>query len=134
MKPLSWPQAARASIAIVGCWTVADSAYAGLTVNPGLSVRNDCGQEIAIAVHYKAGTGWATTSFVNIPARGTKERVASSTNSVFYYYAESLSGKHKWAGDKNFKVDGKVYGMKKKELTLDEQRNRFLLTLSCAAG
>lgn len=109
----------------------AAAATASMTVTPGLAVTNACNTDIAIAVHYKASTGWRTTSFVSIPARKTKERVASSDNSVFYYYAQSLSGKQRWSGDHDFAVDGKPYPMKKKTLDWDEDRNRYHLKLTC---
>ena len=76
-----------------GLLSLAVSANATMRVNPGLTVTNACNEDIAIAVHYKGNTGWSNTSFVSIPARKTRERVASSNNSIFYYYAESLSGK-----------------------------------------
>lgn len=109
-------------------------AQASLTVTPGLTVINVCGQEIAIAVRYKATSGWTTTSFVNVRAGGSRDRVASTNNSIIYFYAQSLSGKHKWAGDVNHKVDGQVYGMKKKQLELDSERNRYVLSLSCSGN
>ena len=121
------------SIMVCSAWSLALPAQATLIANPALAVRNQCGHEIAIAVRYKTGTGWATTSFVNVKPRATRERVASSNNRVFYYYAESLSGNHKWRGDKQVMVEGKSYGMKEKTLTLDTERNRFLLTLSCGS-
>jgi uncharacterized membrane protein len=120
----------RDAAAIAGGMTAA-LALAALSVTPGLTVRNKCNQDIVIAVHYRAASGWATTPFVSVAAGRSVDRVASSDNAIFYYYAESLSGGHKWAGDQNFRVDGKPYPMKKKELELDSQRNRFLLLLSC---
>lgn len=107
------------------------SANATMTVTPGLAVTNACNTDITIAVHYKGSTGWNTTSFVNIPARKTKERVASSSNSIFYYYAESVSGKIRWSGDRNFTVEGKAYPMKRMDLERDEDRNRYHLQLTC---
>ena len=110
------------------------SANATLTVNPGLTITNACNTDIAIALHYKGNTGWSTTSFVSIPAKKTKERVVSSNNSIFYYYAESLSGKTRWSGDRNFTVEGKAYPMKKTTLDWDEQRNRYHLRLTCRSA
>lgn len=121
---------------IAGLFFPAVPVNATLTVNPGLTVRNKCGAGIAIAVHYKGNTGWNTTSFVTIPAGIQKERVVSSNNSVFYYYAETLSGspKVRWSGDNNWKVDGKLYPMKKTTLNLDTERNRYYLQLNCRSG
>jgi uncharacterized membrane protein len=116
---------------IAGLLALVVSANASLTVTPGLTVTNACDTDIAIAVHYKGNTGWSTTSFVSIPAKRTKERVVSSNNSIFYYYAESLSGKVRWSGDRNFAVEGKAYSMKKTSLDLDEDRNRYHLRLTC---
>jgi uncharacterized membrane protein len=120
--------------AIAACLLPTLTANATLTVTPGLAVTNACNTEIAIAVHYKANTGWATTSFVSIPANRTKERVASSSNSIFYYYAESTSGKVRWSGDSNFPVEGKAYPMKKTQLEWDEDRNRYHLRLTCRSA
>ena len=116
---------------IAGLLFPALSANATLTVTPGLTVTNACNTDIAIAVHYKGNTGWSTTRFVTIPANKTRERVASSDNSIFYYYAESLSGKIRWAGDRNFAVEGKAYPMKQTDLNWDEDRNRYHLRLTC---
>lgn len=107
------------------------AANATQTITPGLTVTNACNADIAIAVHYKGNTGWSTTSFVTIPAGRTKERVASSSNSIFYYYAETLSGKIRWAGDSDFAVGGRAYPMKKTKLDRDEERNRYYLRLTC---
>jgi uncharacterized membrane protein len=114
-----------------GLLSLAVSANATMRVNPGLTVTNACNEDIAIAVHYKGNTGWSTTSFVSIPARKTRERVASSNNSIFYYYAESLSGKIRWTGDRKFPVEGKAYPMKKMTLDWEEDRNRYHLRLTC---
>lgn len=122
------------AVLVAGLLLPAVATHASLTVTPGLTVTNTCNTDIAIAVHYKAGTGWSTTSFVSIPARKTKERVASSSNSIFYYYAESASGKYRWTGDKNFAVAGKVYPMKRTALDLDEDRNRYHLRLTCRSA
>jgi uncharacterized membrane protein len=119
---------------IAGLLFPAVSANATLTVTPGLAVTNACHTDIAIAVHYKGNRGWSTTSFVSIPAKKTKERIVSSDNSIFYYYAESLSGKIRWAGDKNFPVEGKAYPMKKTTLDWDEERNRYHLRLTCRSA
>jgi hypothetical protein len=109
------------------------SAHATLNVTPGLTVTNACGADIAIAVHSKGNAGWSTTPFYTIRARGSRERVVSSDNSIFYYYAESLSGnpRIRWSGDKNFTVDGKVYPMKETRLNRDDDRNRYHLRLTC---
>jgi len=120
--------------AIAGCLLPVLAANATMTVTPGLTVTNACNREIAIAVHYKANLGWTTTSFVTIPANKTRERVASSDNSVFYYYAESESGKYRWSGDNNFRVEGKAYPMKKTTLDWDEGRNRYHLRLTCRSA
>jgi uncharacterized membrane protein len=109
------------------------SAVASLTVNPGLTVSNRCDRDITIAVHYKSHNGWSTTSFVNVRARGQQERVASSNNSIFLYYAQTISGhpELRWAGDQSQTVDGKVYPMRSTQLALDRERNRFLLQINC---
>lgn len=119
---------------IAGLLCPALSANATLTVTPGLTVTNACNTDIAIAVHYKGNTGWSTTRFVSIPAKKTKERLASSNNSIFYYYAESLSGKIRWAGDRTFTVEGKAYPMKRTQLSRDEERNRYHLRLTCGSA
>ena len=108
-------------------------AWADLTVTPGLTVSNRCPKDVIIAVHYKDSRGnWTTTPFTSIRARGQKERVASSDNSVFYYYAESTTGSStRWSGDRETKVEGKTYPMKEKKLKLDRERNRYLLELTC---
>ena len=109
------------------------SAGASQTVTPGLTVSNQCHKDIVIAVHYKNSRGnWNTTPFTNIRARTQKNAVASSDNSIFYYYAESTTGKPtRWSGESNFKVEGKTYPMKKMRLDLDEKRNRYHLELTC---
>jgi len=117
--------------AIAGCLLPALTAHASMTVTPALAVTNACNTDIAIAVHYKANTGWTTTSFVTIPANRTRERVASSGNSIFYYYAESTSSRYRWSGDSDFRVEGKAYPMKKTKLERDDDRNRYHLRLSC---
>ena len=117
--------------AIAGCLLPVLTANASMTVTPALAVTNTCNTDVAIAVHYKANAGWTTTSFVSIPAKKTKDRVASSSNSIFYYYAESVSGKYRWSGDHDFRVEGKAYPMKKTSLDWDEDRNRYHLRLTC---
>ena len=64
--------------------------------------------------------------------------MASSDNSVFYDYAVSTPGSPtRWAGDREVKVEGTIYQMKGKnqmkgkKLTLDRERNRYLLELTC---
>ncbi len=107
-------------------------AGASLTVTPGLTVQNKCPSDIMIAVYYLNQKRWMTTPFINIPAHATKDNVAYSDNSVFYYYAESLSGKKvAWSGNRNQEVGGKIYPMKMKTLELDKDRNRYYLGLSC---
>ena len=78
--------------------------------------------------------GWSTTSFVNVRARGQQDRVASSNNSIFLYYAQTIYGRPelRWAGDQNKTVDGKVYPMRSTQLALDRERNRFLLQMQLA--
>ena len=108
-------------------------ARASLTVTPGLTVSNRCNRDITIAVYYKNSRGsWTATSFTNIRARGQKEAVASSNNSIFYYYAESTTGSPvRWTGNREVKVEGKNYSMKEARLNLDQERNRYLLELTC---
>jgi uncharacterized membrane protein len=120
--------------AIAALLLTAAAADASLTVTPGLAVTNACSTEIAIAVRYKANTGWSTTSFVSIPPGRTKERVASSSNSIFYYYAETTSGKVRWSGDRTVAVGGRDYPMKKTTLDLDDERNRYHLRLTCRSA
>ncbi len=123
----------RAVMMMAGFLLWAAPAGASLTVTPGLTVSNRCNKDIVIAVHYKDSRGnWTTTSFTSIRAGGKKERVASSDNSIFYYYAESTTGSPtRWFGDRDTKVEGKTYPMKEKKLNLDRERNRFLLELTC---
>jgi len=101
--------------------------------DPGLTVSNRCPKDIIIAVRYNDCRGnWTTMSFASIRARGQKERVASSDNSVFYDYAVSTPGSPtRWAGDREVKVEGTIYQMKGKKLILDRERNRYLLELTC---
>ena len=120
---------------IAGLLFPAVSAHASQTVTPALAVTNACNSDIAIAVHYRdSQRRWRTTSFVSIPAKKTTERLISSDNSIFYYYAESLSGKIRWAGDKNFTVEGKAYPMKETALDWEEDRNRYHLRLTCRSA
>ena len=123
-----------ASVLIAGLLFSAVSAQAALTVTAGLTVTNACNRDIVIAVHYKgSGGGWITTPFVSIPANRTMDRVVSSDNSIFYYYAESQSdARVRWTGDNGFKVNGRVYPMKKAALNWDEGRNRYHLRLTCS--
>jgi hypothetical protein len=109
-------------------------ASASLTVTPGLTVSNRCNRDIIIAVYYKDSRGnWASTSFTSIRARGQKEDVASSNNSIFYYYAESTTGSPiRWAGNREVKVEGKSYSMIEARLNLDRERNRYFLELKCS--
>jgi uncharacterized membrane protein len=112
------------------------AAHASLTVTPSLTVENRCHKDIIVAVHYKGSRGnWDTTSFVRIPARSPKQAVAYSNNSIFYYYAESTtgSGKTRWSGNRNTRVEGQIYPMKQVSLNFDRQRNRFYLGLNCKA-
>jgi uncharacterized membrane protein len=118
---------------IAGILLLPVSVGATLTVNPGLTVHNKCASDIIIAVHYMDTRGtWRTTSFIYIPSGAEKNSVVSSRNTVFYYYAETTSGKQaRWSGDQNLEVDGKIYPMKKTILSLDRERNRFYLDLQC---
>ncbi len=117
--------------ALAACLQLPAIAFASQTVTPGLTVHNKCPKDIVIAVHYKDSRGnWTTSPFINIRARQTRRAVVSSPNRVFYYYAESTSGRpSRWTGDKNFKVDGKVYPMK--ERTLERENNQYTLSLTC---
>src|SRR5262245_42107145 len=121
------------AVVMAGFLLWAAPAGASLTVTPGLTVSNRCNKDIVIAVYYKDSRGnWTTTSFTSIRAGGQKERVASSDNSIFYYYAESTTGSPtRWSGDRDTKIEGKTYPMKEKKLNLDRERNRFLLELTC---
>jgi uncharacterized membrane protein len=115
---------------IAGFFISTSSAYASLTVTPGLTIHNKCRQDIAVAVRYKASTGnWATAPFTTIRAGQQQNAVVSSNNSIFYYYAEGPSGR--WSGDHNVRVGQKIYAMKEKRLELDRQRNRYYLGLTC---
>jgi hypothetical protein len=109
------------------------SAGASQTVTPGLTVSNQCHKDIVIAVHYKDSRGnWNTTPFTNIRARTQKNAVVSSDNAIFYYYAESTTGKPtRWSGESHFKVDGKSYPMKRMRLDLDQKLQRYHLELTC---
>lgn len=109
-------------------------AHASLTVTPGLTVANRCGKNIILAVRYKNSRGtWTTSSFVGINARNTKDNVVSTNNSIIYYYAESMdsANKTRWSGDHKVTIDGTVYHMKRKELTLNTDQNRYRLNLTC---
>jgi len=103
-------------------------------VNPTLTVANRCGQSIIFAVRYKTSSGaWTTSPFIGINGNDTKNNVVSTNNSIIYYYAESMSETHKtrWSGDHNATIDGKVYAMKRKALTLNADQNRYRLSLNC---
>ena len=64
-------------------------------------------------------------------ARLNKRRF-SSDNAIFYYYAESTTGKPtRWSGESHFKVDGKSYPMKRMRLDLDQKLQRYHLELTC---
>jgi hypothetical protein len=122
-----------ATVVVAGSLLPSTFAAASLTVTPGLTVKNACNKDIVIAVHYRdSRRNWTTASFTSIRARQQKDRVVSSDNSVFYYYAESTTGKpSRWAGDRNFKVEGKVYPMRKATLNFDRPRNRYYLEITC---
>jgi hypothetical protein len=106
-------------------------AQASLTVVPGLTVHNKCPWDLAIAVRYKDVRGyWTTSGFTTVLARQRKERVISSDNSVFYYYAETSRGT-RWSGDRNVQVEGKTYPMKQTRLTFNRNSNSFTLGLVC---
>ena len=121
------------AIVVVGLLIPPASAGASQTVTPGVTVNNRCHKDIIFAIHYKDGRGiWNTSPFISIPARTQKNAVVSSDNAIFYYYAESTTGSpSRWSGERNFKVEGKTYPMKKAELDLDRQRKRFYLELTC---
>jgi uncharacterized membrane protein len=88
------------------------SARASLTVTPGLTVHNKCGQHISVAVRYKASSGhWSTTPFTGISAREQKNGIAYSNNSIFHYYAEGAG--RRWSGDHNVRVGQKLYPMRR---------------------
>jgi|KBSMisStaDraftv2_1062788.scaffolds.fasta_scaffold100925_4 hypothetical protein len=111
-------------------------ANATMTVTPALDVHNKCNRDIAIAVHYKdlqAG-GWRNTPFVVIRANGYKDRIVSSDNSIFYYYAETVDGGPKvaWDGnERNETVQGRTVSMRMKQLTFDRDQNQYRLNLTC---
>ena len=105
------------------------TAHASMTVTPALTVKNACREDIMFAVHYKDRSEWATTPFIRIAAGQQNDRVVSSDNSIFYYYAESATTR--WAGNENKMVRGKMYPMRKKMLEFDAQRNRYYLALTC---
>lgn len=121
------------TVVVAGFLLAVALAEASMTVTPGLTVRNRCDKNIIVAVYYKDSSGdWTTTSFTSIRAAGEQERVASSDNSIFYYYAESTTGSpSRWSGDRQTNVRGKTYPMKRTKLTLDQDRNRYVLELSC---
>lgn len=121
-------------VLLAGVSLAPTSVGASFTVTPGLTVHNKCHKDIVIAVRYRDGGGtWRTTPFNSIPARARRSRVVSSDNSIFYYYAESTSGKpSRWTGDHNVRVEGKVYPMRRKELDLDRDDNRYSLELTCS--
>jgi hypothetical protein len=102
---------------------------ASLTVTPGLTVHNKCRYDVSVAVRYKDRGTWTTSPFTAIRAGQREERVVSSNNSVFYYYAEG--GRVRWSGDHSVNVGSKIYPMKETRLTFDRQRNRYYLGLTC---
>jgi hypothetical protein len=114
-----------------GLMLAAAPAHAALTVVPGLTVHNKCPWDLAIAVRYKDVRGhWTTSGFTTVLARQRKERVISSDNSVFYYYAENSRG-NRWSGNRNVQVEGKTYPMKETRLSFNRTRNSFTLGLIC---
>lgn len=117
--------------AIGGLVLAAAPAQATLTVVPGLTVHNRCPWDLAIAVRYKDFRGnWTTSGFTTVLARQRKERVISSDNSVFYYYAENSRG-GRWSGNRKIRVEGKDYLMKETRLSLNRNSNSFTLGLIC---
>ncbi len=116
---------------IGGLLLAAAPAHATLTVVPGLTVHNKCPWDLAIAVRYKDSRGnWATSGFTTVLGRQRKERVISSNNSVFYYYAENSRG-GRWSGSRNVQVEGKTYLMKETRLSFNRNSNSFTLGLVC---
>jgi hypothetical protein len=119
------------AIVVAGLLLTPAGANAALTVTPGLTVHNQCAYDVTIAIRYKDSRGfWATAPFTSIRGRERKEAVISTDNSIIYYYAESSSGV-RWSGDHNVNVGGKTYPMKEMRLTLNQDRNRYYLGLTC---
>jgi len=105
-------------------------ASASLTVVPSVYVHNRCPTSIVVALRYKSSHGdWRTTDFAGL--NGNDEKLlASSDNSIFYYYAETMRQPGTvWAGDRSYTVGGKQYLFRRKELEL--RNNRYTLVLSC---
>jgi hypothetical protein len=105
-------------------------ADASLTVVPGVYVHNRCPDSIVVALRYKSVHGdWRTTDFAGINGNGEK-LLASSDNSIFYYYAETMRKPGTvWAGDRSYTVEGKQYLFRRKEL--ERRNNRYTLRLTC---
>lgn len=135
MKPLQTllPKAILTA-ALLAAALAPTAADASLTVTPALTVVNKCPKSIVIAVRYKASSGnWETTNFIGMNGGDRKERIVSTSNSVIYYYAETMSETNRtvWSGDHNVTVEGKTYAMKRQELAFNAEHNRFVMSLTC---
>ncbi len=79
----------------------------------GLSfiIHNKCKYPIKIALHYRDKEGdWHTPGFFNFdPGEksylSTEDSKVYSNNGIFYLYAETHDGRHKWKGNKKFTIE-----------------------------
>jgi hypothetical protein len=107
-----------------------------------LTVENACGRALRFAVHYLPdGGAWRTEGWWNVDPmsstalRGDLGQVASS-NTIFYYYAETLDRKTVWRGRDDDETDA-TYALEGRTLRFDRVRlerdadGRYQLKLTC---
>lgn len=107
-----------------------------------LMVENACGRDLRFAVHYLPdGGAWRTEGWWNIEAKSSTELRGdlgpiASSNTVFYYYAETLDQKISWRGRADDEADA-TYALNGRSLRFDQVRlerdsdGRYQLRLTC---
>lgn len=110
-----------------------------------LIVRNDCGGPVEIVIHHRTAQGqWQTTgAYALEPGQGgrlatnaSNGAFVQSLDGVFYYYAESADGQHRWAGDEANPDDKSVAGgdhlFRFRKVSLERNgEHSYALTLNC---
>lgn len=107
-----------------------------------LTVENACGRDLRLAVHYLPdGAAWRTEGWWNVDANSSTGLrgdlgLIESTNTIFYYYAESLDQKIVWQGRDDDETDA-TYALKGRTYRFDRVRlartadGRYQLKLTC---
>ena len=66
--------------------------------------------------YYAFDGTWKNAGWFQLPPN-TKAHIASTTNTIYYYYAQDIRGEFKTIGDSTFNINGSSIKLKKEKIT-----------------